>query len=660
MKKLLLVLITFLFSEYAFAGPWPCDYSGADTMNCYAHKEATSPKEFLAAVALDLGATVSTKFTLDLNGNITKLNNVTTTFPASQGAANSALANDGSGGLTWSTAFLINPMTTTGDIIYSSNNSGSPARLGIGGANTVVHGGATPSYSAVVDGDFSGQLSTAKGGTGQNSSATFPTSGVVLTDTNSVTVSNKTLNDTNSLTIDNDNFTIHASGVPGKQAVFSANGISAATTRTFTFPDANTTLVGTGVTQTLTNKTLSGNTAVSLINGTGTFNFNSTGTLTAPNATDTLVGKATTDTLTNKSIAASEINSGQLATANGGTGQNSTATFPTSGVVVTEAASETLTNKILTIDGGSRDSFESATGTHRAIKMDVSGATDNTATFFSASQTADRTLVLPNANTNLVGHNTTDTLTNKSIAASEINSGTLAVAQGGTNLASGTSGGVLGYTASGTLASSAALTANGVVLGGGAGATPTSTAAGTTSQVLIGGTPPTFGNVPAAALPTITQTTAGVDTNAAQRLGTNTNDLPTAGNIGEVMNTTVTNNQNTTSATFFDAASLALTAGDWLLYGQLVLDKNAATVTAQEIQTGFSTTTGNSSAGLTLGDNMIDQQLGLTTASRIAVSVSAYHVRLSGTTTYYLKGYPGSFTGGPITFNCRFTAVRIR
>lgn len=47
------------------------------------------------------------------------------------------------------------------------------------------------------------------------------------------------------------------------------------------------------------------------------------------------------------------------------------------------------------------------------------------------------------------------------------------VADGGTGLSSGTSGGILGFTATGTLASSVALTANALVLGGGAGATPT-------------------------------------------------------------------------------------------------------------------------------------------------------------------------------------------
>jgi hypothetical protein len=54
-------------------------------------------------------------------------------------------------------------------------------------------------------------------------------------------------------------------------------------------------------------------------------------------------------------------------------------------------------------------------------------------------------------------------------------SGTLGVANGGTGLTAGTSGGVLAYTATGTLASSGALAANNVVVGGGAGAAPSST-----------------------------------------------------------------------------------------------------------------------------------------------------------------------------------------
>lgn len=57
------------------------------------------------------------------------------------------------------------------------------------------------------------------------------------------------------------------------------------------------------------------------------------------------------------------------------------------------------------------------------------------------------------------------------------------VPNGGTGLASGTSGGILGFTASTTLASSAALTANLPVIGGGAGATPSSgTRTGNTTE----------------------------------------------------------------------------------------------------------------------------------------------------------------------------------
>lgn len=78
-------------------------------------------------------------------------------------------------------------------------------------------------------------------------------------------------------------------------------------------------------------------------------------------------------------------------------------------------------------------------------------------------------------------------------------SNVLPVANGGTALASGTSGGILGYIASGTLASSAALTANAVVVGGGAGATPVPLGSlGTSGQLLQSqgpGTPPLWATV---------------------------------------------------------------------------------------------------------------------------------------------------------------------
>ena len=72
------------------------------------------------------------------------------------------------------------------------------------------------------------------------------------------------------------------------------------------------------------------------------------------------------------------------------------------------------------------------------------------------------------------------------------------VADGGTGLSSGTSGGVLAFTGTGTLASSAALAANQVVLGGGAGVVPATLGSlGTTTTVLHGNASgaPTLGAV---------------------------------------------------------------------------------------------------------------------------------------------------------------------
>lgn len=63
---------------------------------------------------------------------------------------------------------------------------------------------------------------------------------------------------------------------------------------------------------TLTNKILSGNTAVTLISGSGTITHNTTGNMTVPNGTDTLVALALSQTLTNKTITAPAINGANI------------------------------------------------------------------------------------------------------------------------------------------------------------------------------------------------------------------------------------------------------------------------------------------------------------------------------------------------------------
>lgn len=135
--------------------------------------------------------------------------------------------------------------------------------------------------------------------------------------------------------------------------------------------------------------------------------------LVSIDATQVLTNKSIdggNNTLTNIPLSAA---TGVLATTNGGTGQNSSATFPTSGVVVTEAGTETLTNKTLTAP--------------------VISTIVNTGT-----------LTLPTSTDTLVGRATTDALTNKSIDGSAntltnipVNSATglLAPANGGTGVA---------------------------------------------------------------------------------------------------------------------------------------------------------------------------------------------------------------------------------
>ena len=64
--------------------------------------------------------------------------------------------------------------------------------------------------------------------------------------------------------------------------------------------------------------------------------------------------------------------------------------------------------------------------------------------------------------------------------------GTLAVANGGTGLTAGTSGGILAYTATGTLASSTLLAANALMVGGGAGVAPSTVTTGTGVVTALG------------------------------------------------------------------------------------------------------------------------------------------------------------------------------
>lgn len=67
---------------------------------------ATPQSGGLFSYGMSVGTLLGTTFVVSASGNITKLNNVTTSFPSAQGSANQVLTNNGSGTLTWSNGNL--------------------------------------------------------------------------------------------------------------------------------------------------------------------------------------------------------------------------------------------------------------------------------------------------------------------------------------------------------------------------------------------------------------------------------------------------------------------------------------------------------------------------------------------------------------------------
>jgi hypothetical protein len=217
-------------------------------------------------------------------------------------------------------------------------------------------------------------------------------------------------------------------------------------------------------TQILTNKTLSGNTAASLISGSGTLTLNTSGTATVPNATDTLVGKATTDAFTNKTfdVDATGNSLTNIANANikaaAGIVDTKLATISTAGKVSNSATTATSANTasaIVARDGS--NNFIAGTIT-AALTGTASGNTTYSANNHGvvvSSGTNAMTVVAPNASTALPlisGGSSAD----PGWAA-------LTEAGGGTNNTTYTKGDVLYASATNTLSKLGVGTANQVI-----------------------------------------------------------------------------------------------------------------------------------------------------------------------------------------------------
>lgn len=118
----------------------------------------------------------------------------------------------------------------------------------------------------------------------------------------------KALDNTNTITIKDTNFTLQDDTDTTKQLKFELSGITTATTRTLTVPDASTTIVGTNTTQTLTNKTIT----APVLSGTVTGTYTLGGTPTFPATVVTTTG---TQTLTNKTLTSPTLTTPRFASA---------------------------------------------------------------------------------------------------------------------------------------------------------------------------------------------------------------------------------------------------------------------------------------------------------------------------------------------------------
>ena len=136
-----------------------------------------------------------------------------------------------------------------GQVIRSTGTAGAEAVYGaidLTNTNSVTGSLTVPNGGTGATTFTSGELLQGNGTSAVTSSGI--TTANVTTNNNTQTISNKSLVDASTHIVDDVD--------PTKRMKFQVAGVTTATTREFTVPDANTVLVGTDVTQTLSNKTL--------------------------------------------------------------------------------------------------------------------------------------------------------------------------------------------------------------------------------------------------------------------------------------------------------------------------------------------------------------------------------------------------------------------
>jgi hypothetical protein len=145
------------------------------------------------------------------------------------------------------------------------------------------------------------------------------------------------------------------------------------------------------------------------------------------------------------------------------------------------ASSAALVDNGVVIGGGAGNAPETiSVGTNNQFLAGNTGA----APAFRAAVLASADFVNQGTTTTVLHGNAAGNPSWGAVVLTTDVSGILPVPNGGTGIASGTSGGVLYFSGTTTIASSAVLASQAIVLGGGAGGAPTGLALGTARQVL--------------------------------------------------------------------------------------------------------------------------------------------------------------------------------
>lgn len=247
-------------------------------------------------------ATIKNKFIDDTN----TIEVFDTNFTLQSSADHSVTLNFDLTGAPASTHIVIPLGGTGGDIVFT------------GATQTLTNKSLVDNSTFIIDNlDNSKKVQFQASGVSTSTTRVLTVPNVDITldgTTNPVTLQNKTLDTTNTVSLNDNQFLLNRSG---NQAQFSTVGLTG--NRTYTLPDASTTVVGTAVAQTLSNKTLDNSNSATLVDSSlvlqasadhskqGHFSLaglsvSANRVWSLPDASSTLVDLVSQQTLTSKTV----------------------------------------------------------------------------------------------------------------------------------------------------------------------------------------------------------------------------------------------------------------------------------------------------------------------------------------------------------------------